>query len=182
MHKTNRHQTQGAGPLNPPANQTGSVLIISLLILIVMTLLSVTSMTTTTVQEKMAGNTRDQGIAFQSAEAALRNAETDIEGLATVNVFNGTNGLYARDTEVNPFSNATWNNSRLYTGPLSDAKTAPRYVIELSNVGTGDPLNVGNYGENSGAASVNTFRITARATGKTDGSYIYLQEHYGRAM
>ncbi|KAF0193006.1 MAG: type IV pilus assembly protein PilX [Gammaproteobacteria bacterium] len=179
------HDTQPAWRPFLARNEKGSVLIISLLILVVMTLISITSMTTTTVQEKMAGNTRDLNVAFQAAEAALRDGEAFVESIAAVTAFNGgTTGLYAKDIEVDPFSSTTWgtSQSRAYTGTLTDASTAPRYIIELVATGTSDPLNIENYGGSSGAAGVNTFRITARATGKTTNSYIYLQEHYGRAM
>lgn len=63
-------------PLN---NQRGVVLIASLLILLLLTLLGLTAMQTTTLEEKMAGNTSDRTLAFQAAEAALRDAEIEIE-------------------------------------------------------------------------------------------------------
>jgi len=175
----------GTFPVRAPSGQRGSVLIISLMIMLVMTLIGVTAMTTSNVEEKMAGNQRDLNVAFQSAEAALRDAEAYVETIAAITAFNGgTTGLYTKDAEVDPFASATWSaaNSRAYTGALNDASTAPRYIIELVNEGDADTLNLGNYGENAGGAAVNTFRITARATGKTNNSYIYLQEHYGRAM
>jgi len=55
--------------------QQGSTLVISLMILVVMTLIGLTGIATSTLEEKMAGNTRDQAVAFQAAEAALRNGE-----------------------------------------------------------------------------------------------------------
>jgi len=58
--------------------QRGSVLIISLVILLVMTIIGLSSMESTILEERMAGNARDQDLAFQAAEAALRDGETDI--------------------------------------------------------------------------------------------------------
>jgi type IV pilus assembly protein PilX len=55
--------------------QRGAVLAISLLVLLVMTVLGVAAMGSTTLQERMANNNRQQQVAFQSAEAALRAAE-----------------------------------------------------------------------------------------------------------
>ena len=61
---------------NPMAvRQKGAVLVVSLLILLVMTVLGVAAMGTTTLQERMANNNRQQQVAFQAAEAALRAAE-----------------------------------------------------------------------------------------------------------
>jgi type IV pilus assembly protein PilX len=64
--------------------EQGAVLIVSLIFLVILTMLGVTAMTGTTMEERIAGNTRDQGLAFQAAEAALRDARRDINGL-TVN-------------------------------------------------------------------------------------------------
>jgi len=55
--------------------QSGSVLIISLLLLIIMTLLGLSSMNTTVMEERMAGNLRNSNLAFMAAESALREAE-----------------------------------------------------------------------------------------------------------
>ena len=61
--------------------QRGAVLIIALLFLTILTILGVTAMTATTFEERMAGNTRDLGLAFQAAEAALRDARRDVNGI-----------------------------------------------------------------------------------------------------
>ncbi|MCC5810795.1 MAG: hypothetical protein JJU06_10520 [Ectothiorhodospiraceae bacterium] len=55
--------------------QRGAALIISLMLLLIMTLIGVTAMQTSTLQERMAGNSRDRSLAFQSSEAALREGE-----------------------------------------------------------------------------------------------------------
>ena len=52
--------------------QSGAVLIVSLLFLVVLTMLGVTAMTSTTFEERMAGNARDAAIAHHAAEAAMR--------------------------------------------------------------------------------------------------------------
>lgn len=58
--------------------ERGAVLIVALLFLVMLTLLGVTAMTSTTMEERMAGNSRDAGIAFQAAEAALRDGRRDL--------------------------------------------------------------------------------------------------------
>jgi type IV pilus assembly protein PilX len=62
-------------------SQRGAVLIVALLFLTILTILGVTAMTSTTFEERMAGNTRDVSVAFQAAEAALRDARRDINGI-----------------------------------------------------------------------------------------------------
>jgi len=65
-------------PNHPIHRQSGAALIVSLILLLVMTLLGVSAMQTNVLEEKMAGNFRDRDLAFQAAEAALRDGETDI--------------------------------------------------------------------------------------------------------
>ena len=70
------HGTNGA-----LKHQSGAVLPISLIMLLLLTLIGVTGSQMTGLEEKMAGNMRDRNIAFQAAEAALRDAEQDIRGI-----------------------------------------------------------------------------------------------------
>lgn len=58
-----------------PIGQRGTVLIIALVFLLLMTLVGIAAMQGTTLQERMAGNHRDRNLAFQAAEAALREGE-----------------------------------------------------------------------------------------------------------
>ncbi len=66
-----------------PIEQRGAVLVVSLLMLLVMTLIGVTAMQSNIMEEKMAGNFRDVNLAFQSAETALRDAESDLTSRVT---------------------------------------------------------------------------------------------------
>lgn len=61
-----------------PHREKGAVLIVALLFLVMLTLLGVTAMTGSTMEERMAGNARDTSVAFQAAEAALRDARRDL--------------------------------------------------------------------------------------------------------
>ncbi len=61
--------------------QRGAALAISLIFLLVLTLIGVTAMSTTTLQERMAGNLRDTGLAFQAAESAVAEAEATVAAL-----------------------------------------------------------------------------------------------------
>ena len=62
-------------------HQRGAVLVISLIILLVITMLAVGSMQNTLLEEKMAGNSSDRNLAFQSTESAVREAEVFVEGM-----------------------------------------------------------------------------------------------------
>jgi type IV pilus assembly protein PilX len=71
-------------PVHVQQHQRGAVLIISLLFLVILTMLGVTAMTSTTFEERMAGNTRDTAVALNAAEAALRDARSEILGIELV--------------------------------------------------------------------------------------------------
>lgn len=72
-----------SGPMAPASftggSEKGAVLITGLLILVVMTILGLGSMRGTILQERMAGNLKEQASGFHAAEAALQAALTQIE-------------------------------------------------------------------------------------------------------
>jgi type IV pilus assembly protein PilX len=59
--------------------QGGVVLITSMILLVVMTLFAVTAVRMMSQQERMVSYSYDRGLAFQAAEAALREAESAVE-------------------------------------------------------------------------------------------------------
>ncbi|WP_417447431.1 MULTISPECIES: pilus assembly PilX family protein [Gammaproteobacteria] len=59
--------------------QRGAVLLVALIMLLLLTVLGAAAMRDTNLQERMAGNMRDQSLAFQAAEAALRFAEQEVK-------------------------------------------------------------------------------------------------------
>lgn len=158
--------------------QRGTTLIVSLIMLLLLTIIGTSAIRSTLMDERMAGNTRDQQIAFQAAEAALRDAEsylTDLLQNAVIPAFNNsTPGLIT--TQTNPGRSSTWdafawaNNSRVYSNTLGGVTVQPRYVIErLTTPKIG--VVVGQIDE------VVTYRITARGTGPA-GSVAYVQTVY----
>jgi type IV pilus assembly protein PilX len=62
--------------------QSGAVLIVSLLMLVLLTLIGLTAIQAGTVNERIAGNARSLDLAFQAAEAALREAEDRLDNPA----------------------------------------------------------------------------------------------------
>ena len=162
--------------------QHGATLMISLMLLLVMTLIGVTAMGTSSLEEKMAGNARDKHLAFNAAEAALRDAERYVtEDIVSVAAFDGSyTGLYAVGSDPDITADATWANSLSYAGTIDGIKTEPKYIVEvMGNVGNEDP-NIGDYSTTSGAGVITTYRITARGTGGSDNSVVMLQSYYGR--
>lgn len=137
-----------------PLHQTGAALIVGLVMLLVMTMIGVSAMQTNLLEEKMAGNYRDRDLAFQAAEAALRDAEADIETSGRTN--------FDADEPKGVVLGA-------YTGtaPLALVACQPRYWIE------------GYLARPAGSSSWKAqYRITAVACGGSQTARVVLQEVY----
>ncbi|AXK71486.1 hypothetical protein DWG18_03705 [Lysobacter sp. TY2-98] len=85
------------------ATQSGAALLVVLLLLVIVTLLGLASMRGAIMQERMAANITARGMAFQVAEAGLRQAET----IARTNTltFTGTGCTAGRCVMVAPLRN-----------------------------------------------------------------------------
>jgi type IV pilus assembly protein PilX len=176
----------GVNPLHAAyRRQNGAVLIISLFILLIMTLVGITSMSTTTLEEKMAGNMRDRNIALQSSEAALEDGEGWLASLGT----EPADATSCGSPPCNVWAlnilpsladqSASWwqSNAREYgtagTKDISDVNTDPYYVVEAQayvrdNLDTGmDPPTGRNF-----------YRVTARGTGGSDDAKVVLQSTF----
>lgn len=185
--------------------QTGAVLVMSLLMLFVLTLIGVSSINTTSLQEKMSGNTRNRHIAFQAAESAVRDAErfiTDSINNPTAQFSDaGTSGLYnlgKGPSGTDAITYSWWKNTdgsdsskirktfTSYASANEDVKSAPQYTIEYVGETEQDEASDGNiFGiqEESGAqGSIHAFRITVRGTGLTDNSVVVIQSHFGKRI
>lgn len=166
--------------------QSGAVLIISLVLLLVITMLAVGSMQSSTLEERMAGNTRDRNLAFQSTESAIREAEVFIENIVSLGNFDGTAGLYGQThAEPSYYDPATWSTTSNYVVAGTDfgSYQPPRYFIKYFTVvtGTEGALNLSGYGDNKGTGDVSVFRITAKGTGAgADSAEVVLRSQYGR--
>ncbi|RAU17361.1 hypothetical protein DN062_13130 [Nitrincola tibetensis] len=64
--------------MSKKTHQSGSALIVSLIVLLLVTILGVSSMQSTTIQERMTGNTRQSHLSFHAAEAGVRAIESQL--------------------------------------------------------------------------------------------------------
>jgi type IV pilus assembly protein PilX len=74
---------------------SGFVLVTALIFVIILTTISLMAMRGTIFDEKTSGNQRDQILAQEAAEMALRDAEADIRGLRFDNVYCAPAGITA---------------------------------------------------------------------------------------
>jgi type IV pilus assembly protein PilX len=167
------------------AKQSGAVLFVGLMMLLVMSLIAVTSMQSSTLEIRMAGNTRDSLVALQTAEAALKAGEKLLEagglGLANFND-DGSDALYdnANDELWKTISWTDVNSKRYMAFNPSNVTTQPRYIIQhISETQAAPKLLVEGYGEGQAGQTIQLFRVTARGTGGSDNTEVILQSLYG---
>lgn len=179
-------------------NQHGVVLIMALVILFAMTLIGVTSMNTTSLEDRMSSNYRDRQVAFQAAEAALRQGERNVANPSdtafdqasnyNTSCTGGTGGLcfcgdksvqcitYWTDDLPSPISDVAWNVSsshRTYSTGLAGVSTPAKYIIEF--MGYICPTTAAC---TPAVGDPKMFRVTALATGRTNTSKVMLQSTF----
>jgi len=167
--------------------QQGAVLFVGLIMLLIMSLIAITSMQSSTLEVRMASNTKDSLVALQTAEAALRAGERALDS-GTLNLTDfdtdGSDGLYdnAEDDKWATFMNWDNTNSREYSdfNKPENVNTRPRYIIQrIAATQVAPNLLVQGYGEGQAGQTVQLFRVTARGTGASDSSEVILQSMYG---
>ncbi|WP_350281830.1 PilX N-terminal domain-containing pilus assembly protein [Nitrosomonas sp.] len=163
------------------SSQRGAVLVTGLIFLVILMLLGTTAMQGTLLEERMAGNLRDETLAFQAAEAALRSGERFLEQV-TLPEFNGSDGLYhhADSPAPDPVNWQDWETSgKTIDVTMDGVASEPRYVIEqLPSV----PLmGEGGSAQQSGSLlNASMFCVIARGVGGNDVTMVVLQSTYRR--
>lgn len=177
-------------------NEKGVALLTSLIFLVVLTILGLAGMRSTTMQERMSGNLRDQAVATQAAEAALRDARADLTYAAHVNTrsitassfpVTGTAtcsaGLCGPDTVLTHLSETatSWTNNTQYAvygqfttaGSISGLSQQPRYIMELLPTTLNAKLS---QPPSSTTATAYYVRITAEGYGLSPDTVVRLEE------
>ena len=172
--------------------QRGSVLIVSLILLLVMTLLGLTAMQGSLMEEMMAGHAKDQNLAFQSAEAALRGAEATVASYIAepTPTLDGATGVWVQNAPDLVTSNGVswwcetgcdgtwWTSNGVAYAHKSDliGTSTPYSVVEVDDF-VKDSLNIGQQHDEGGKLF---YRVTARGTGGTDQALSLLRSSFAR--
>lgn len=171
--------------------QAGASLLIALVMLVVVMLLGVTAARMSLTNEKSSRSDRDRQIAFEAAEAALRDAELDASGSrGRIDAFpelpggchesgaftglcrTGDTPLWTAFSMLAP---TPWVEYGRYSGqhfPYGTASLAarpPRYLVEL--------VAVGKPGA-AAASAVQRLRVTAVGFGTRESTQVVLQSIY----
>ncbi|WP_083007417.1 pilus assembly PilX family protein [Halomonas sp. GT] len=125
------------------SQQRGMALVLSLIFLAIITILSLSSMQGAITQDRMAANQRDYTVAFQAAEAALRNAENQLQ-----NDIVFSNGWRTHQMNIDELSR----NPRYRVQPMTPLGSRPNnagvelvemlYRIEAQGFGLGEDTSV----------------------------------------
>ena len=188
----------------PQRRQKGAILVIALLFLVLLTIIGVSSISGVTLEEKMASNLREQNVAFQAAESALRDAEIDLEG--------GIGGTGNRDPMTIAANFANDCTTAFTTGvcrqPAAPPGTWRTEIVTPSTWNWTDANKTVQYGTYTGATALagvfrqpryvieylaekddgstapttRYFRITARGWGADQNSTVTLQTVYRQPM
>ena len=171
--------------------QSGAVLVVGLVLLLILTVIGLASIRGSDLQERMAGNMRDRNIAFQSAEAGLREGESRLS-VALLPAFTGNVQGFWPDLNKPPAIEArpvTWtkdewesNSVELPDDTIADVVKQPRYAIEKVIV-TGIAASQGSAVDHESVEKMNEaeyFRITSRALGLTEDTEVILQTTFAR--
>jgi len=180
--------------MTPPrtlTRQTGVALITAMIFLVVLTLLATAGMRGTLLEERMAANSRNRDLAFEAAEAALREGILKVQN-GTITPTSGftsacpgglclpsTTGI-DNATAVFPFGQTTPSASaKTYSGTaLSYVANQPQYIVELLPDTAIPPGNSGGGGRNNPSGTATPYRITARGWGMTAEAQATTQATY----
>ena len=183
--------------------QSGMSLFPALMFLLVLSVLGVSALNSTLMQDKMVSNTKDVNLAFQAAEAGLRDGEADVERNKTIwtaTAFSSacTNGLcvppstWPSPSSLDISKAIDWTNTgltRRYGSQtalplLPDVAAQPQYVIERIPPPPGLPATPGSsVGIGCGVSCPPpptgfAYRLTVLATGVRPETRVVLQSTY----
>lgn len=124
--------------LTPRMRQQGVVLVVSLLMLLVLTMIGLAATRGTTIEQRMTVNQNDQEMAFQAAEAGLRNGESALNGAANLDFGANTAGAYTLSTMTKDWKTMDWSPTggavHAYDGGIQPTPVvAPSYFIVLDD-------------------------------------------------
>src|ERR1035437_1611958 len=142
--------------------QSGSTLVVTLIILILLMLLGTAAMTTSDTQYKLTGNLQFENLALNNAETAAKAGEQWLESVAAT-----TPSASAVASLSDPLTLTTWPASGYVIAFVSTA-ASPYAGVGLD---CADPINAHNFD------CVNTYLVTARGT-SARGATKYVQTYY----
>lgn len=180
-----------SGRFLPRSRQRGVALVVALILLVLVTLVGLAAVGGTLMQQKMSANFYDRQVAFQSTEAAMRQAALAIQAKTTAapagyydcSTASTNNCLSDPFTDPNvPSSNITPVAAGSYNAGNVVA-SQPQYIVQyMGNFpmpkASVNPTGKTSYGQSSAKPTADFYRITARSGDPTvigGRAYVVLQ-------
>ncbi len=156
-------------------------MLVSLVFLVILTLLGIAAMKTSLMQERMAGNAADRAVAFQAAERTLREAEGLLIGTSPFSFdANCTNGLCSAGSAPAFSDDTQWGGaSDVAATTVLDAAHDPNSVLAATPRWRAEAAGQLKCPTCSGGWAP-AYRITARASGKSTDTRVFLQSVYSQ--
>jgi type IV pilus assembly protein PilX len=165
--------------------QQGVVLVISLLMLLVLTLIGLAATRSTTFEERMTANQNDAAVAFQAAEAALRDGEGQMSNATQPNFAANASGAYVdSDVSLPSWSQTNtanfWHDTtqvKVYGGGITPTPAyAPSYYIVQTSILT-NSVNT-SLSTDVALSGTYTYYIYAHGYGVTNNTQVVLKSTY----
>lgn len=180
------------GSFQAPAGQRGVVLAVVLILLLVMTVLAIASLSGTLMEERMSNAQYDRSLAFQAAEAAMREAEETARAKPPLPGSGCDDGICARPDPTDADERQRWNNPGFWDDgsgnwaeadvEVGDLAAKPRYIIELLDDAVQDDKTCTTGGDVSLEANCtilsSRYRITVRTPDQAGRASVTLQSIY----
>jgi len=166
------------------SGQRGAATLVTVLILLlVVALIGLASLRGTLMEERMSASVRDRGLAFQAAEAALREGELLAATKPALPAAGCLKGLCAKpDPKAAPVweDDTVWTNANETVVTLGGQTVKPKFIVELlaNNIPPRASCTTRNViGEGGCSGTESRYRITAlsRADGRAE---VMLQSIY----
>jgi type IV pilus assembly protein PilX len=177
--------------------QSGIALAIALVFLLLMTIIGVSAMSTSALQEKMAGNLKDKHWSFSQAESGITEGERILcevypGRIPSIDPGNTTDGLYRTSNTGIPiwetidwtagtdvFAHTSWATGYYISEPTRSFVAAPaKFVIEEVQE-VRDGLK-GSFGYSNSGKSRMLYRVTSRGVGGTANAVTILQTTFAK--
>lgn len=170
----------------PAAGQHGAALIIGLVLLISLTVVGVSLLSTTSLEQRMAGNMADMNLAFNSAETATRafsafvrdgnheNVEAVCQGFASCYPFEGRlEANWWDKVDKNWWeNNAQVLDSRLLADRVLGVKNQPRLAVQVMKRVSYSLVR----GHEQKSDTIAYIAVTSRGTGSSDDTDVIVEQ------
>lgn len=158
-------------------SESGSVLIVTILLLLALTIIGLSTVSLNSTQTRIATNSADQQVAFQTAEGALNQAQQAIlagveNNTITVASFQesspSSTGLYVTKQDNAPlWTTVDWSASSAVQSFTGKSAQPSAYIVELL-----PPFHLKGTSQSQRTLAL---RISARAVGASGNSPVILQ-------